>query len=536
MPQAFMHKFAIMKNFRVIATGLFLLFFVTNASAQKPYFVYLQTENQEPFFVQLNKKNYSSSSAGHVILSGLTNGNYTIQVGFSGQNALQEYSITINNEDQGYLVKKFDNEFGIINLQSLTIQLSGVAQKAAEDEKKKAIAAAEAQKMEETRIAEETAFLEKQKMQEAENRAKATEAKLKREEEIRKEEESIRLEKNKLEEANKEQEQAAKLKKEEEAKRAETTKSVALENNSQDAATSTLTMEKKSGMVALEKTKETKEDEIMEKPVVQVTKEDIKVNPATKVVENPIKEVAASTVSTRALTPAEIAKLQEEARRIDSQGKRDSVLNPSKNAPAKAGTPAFLDIDFTMPANSTENSQGKTEADSVAINNWTDSMAIKKDNNHVVLQTVAEQKTESTKEAIKTEETTTTEALRKAQVVIEQPKGDSAKSPQTNAATPVKNTNCIAEATEADVELISMIIKGEKQPEDALDIARKSIKVKCVTTTQLRKLVLLFDKQEDRYTLLDIAYRYTLDKDKYAVLGDLLTDTYYLNRFKAMVQ
>jgi hypothetical protein len=127
-----------MKNFRAFATAVLFLLITLTASAQRPHFVYLQTENQEPFFVQLNKKNHSSSSVGHVILSGLLNGTYTIQVGFPGQTSLQEYTFTVNGEDNGFVIKKFEGDagYGIVNLQNATVQMSGAARKAMEERKK----------------------------------------------------------------------------------------------------------------------------------------------------------------------------------------------------------------------------------------------------------------------------------------------------------------------------------------------------------------------------------------------------------------
>jgi hypothetical protein len=84
--------------------------------------------------------------------------------------------------------------------------------------------------------------------------------------------------------------------------------------------------------------------------------------------------------------------------------------------------------------------------------------------------------------------------------------------------------------------MVTMLIKGEKAAEDGLEMARKGMKIKCVQTAQVRKLALLFESQEDRYRLLDMAYRYTIDRQHYIRLSDLLTDPYYLNRFKAMLQ
>jgi tRNA(Ser,Leu) C12 N-acetylase TAN1 len=98
------------------------------------------------------------------------------------------------------------------------------------------------------------------------------------------------------------------------------------------------------------------------------------------------------------------------------------------------------------------------------------------------------------------------------------------------------NPNCKGDATDADLELVTMIVKGERDPEEAINIIKKTVKVKCVTTAQVRKLTLLFEQDEHRYAMLDIAYRYTSDRQNFSSLADLLKDTYYLNRFKAMLQ
>jgi hypothetical protein len=86
------------------------------------------------------------------------------------------------------------------------------------------------------------------------------------------------------------------------------------------------------------------------------------------------------------------------------------------------------------------------------------------------------------------------------------------------------------------MEMVTMLIKGEKDPDDGLEMAKKGMKIKCVQTAQVRKLALLFEGQEERYRLLDMAYRYTTDRQNYINLADLLSDPYYLNRFKAMLQ
>jgi hypothetical protein len=288
----------------------------------------------------------------------------------------------------------------------------------------------------------------------------------------------------------------------------------------------------------VEKLKADKNDdakaEVKEKEEL-IKKDDAKVNASVEGTGNPANAVVAAPAAV-VLSAAEIARLQEEARRIDAQGKRDSVLNAQKNPAEKTTNPAFLDIDFTMPADSAAKVIEADAADSIskkiapvaAIEKSADTTAPQKTSVEAT-QTVATQ-------PVKTEEAVAVVAgVSAAKTVVSVPV-DSVRAAKSEEAIPAKNPNCNAEATDADIELVGMLMKGEKQPEDALDIARKTLKVKCVTTAQLRKLVLIFESQEDRYTLLDIAYRYTSDKDKYAGMSDLLTDPYFLNRFKAMLQ
>jgi hypothetical protein len=113
----------------------------------------------------------------------------------------------------------------------------------------------------------------------------------------------------------------------------------------------------------------------------------------------------------------------------------------------------------------------------------------------------------------------------------EAPKAEQA--PGTEANT---NPNCTASATQQEVDLISQLIKAEKNTDDALDVVRKFVRLKCVSGRQVRSMAVHFADQEGIYRLLDMCYRYTTDQAQYAALANLLTDSYYLNRFKAMLQ
>src|SRR6266705_1571223 len=77
-------------------------------SAQKVYFIYLQSETSQPFVVKMDEKIYSSTASGYLILSKLRDSLYNFSIGFP-QNKLpgQNFSIAIRRKDYGYLVKNF---------------------------------------------------------------------------------------------------------------------------------------------------------------------------------------------------------------------------------------------------------------------------------------------------------------------------------------------------------------------------------------------------------------------------------------------
>jgi hypothetical protein len=102
---------------------LFVFLFFASASlhAQKVYFIYLQTDNQQPFYARMGDKIYNSTTAGYLILSNLHDSTYSLNIGIQGSEvADQPYSISVNKKDQGFLVKNFgDKGWGLFNLTSM---------------------------------------------------------------------------------------------------------------------------------------------------------------------------------------------------------------------------------------------------------------------------------------------------------------------------------------------------------------------------------------------------------------------------------
>src|SRR6185295_15822693 len=107
---------------------LLICFFALLASllsAQKIYFIYLQTETGEPFFVRMNDKLYSSESSGYLILPRLRDSTYKFTLSFQSKDIDLDFAASINKKDHGYLIKNMgDKGWGLFDLQSLDLQMS----------------------------------------------------------------------------------------------------------------------------------------------------------------------------------------------------------------------------------------------------------------------------------------------------------------------------------------------------------------------------------------------------------------------------
>jgi hypothetical protein len=102
---------------------LFLAFivFAVCASAQRVYFIYLQSDNNGSFYVKMGDKFYNSSSTGYLILSNLVDSAYNFSIGFPSSQAESKFTVRLEAKDKGFLIKNFDSGLGLFDLQNLTI-------------------------------------------------------------------------------------------------------------------------------------------------------------------------------------------------------------------------------------------------------------------------------------------------------------------------------------------------------------------------------------------------------------------------------
>lgn len=98
-----------------------LLLLAGVAGAQKIYFIYIQSDSNTPFFVRLGDKVTSATPAGYLILPKLVDSTYQLVIGRAG-NATSEarFSITINKQDRGFLLREADGKLSLFDLQSMT--------------------------------------------------------------------------------------------------------------------------------------------------------------------------------------------------------------------------------------------------------------------------------------------------------------------------------------------------------------------------------------------------------------------------------
>lgn len=114
-----------MKMRKLIYSLLFIICCLPSI-AQQNHFIYIQAEPNLPFYVKLNDQFFIATPSGYVILPKLHNGVYKVKVGFpAGDGILQSFDCTIDNKDQGYLLKNLQKGWALFNLQTLGVTMAG---------------------------------------------------------------------------------------------------------------------------------------------------------------------------------------------------------------------------------------------------------------------------------------------------------------------------------------------------------------------------------------------------------------------------
>lgn len=117
------------------------------------------------------------------------------------------------------------------------------------------------------------------------------------------------------------------------------------------------------------------------------------------------------------------------------------------------------------------------------------------------------------------------------------PNDSTAGIPVQVAAPVTTRTDCRKMAAEKDIASLRKKMLGGAEDDDLMvEYARREFKQKCYSTDQVRELSFMFTNDQGRYKLLDAAYAYVYDPDAYPALESILSDTYFIKRFRAMLK
>ncbi len=106
----------------------------------------------------------------------------------------------------------------------------------------------------------------------------------------------------------------------------------------------------------------------------------------------------------------------------------------------------------------------------------------------------------------------------------------------TKAPVAIINSDCKEAATDSDIDKLRIKMLMVTSDEDRIALAKKVYKQKCFYVKHVKALSELFKMDEGKYKWFDAVYPFVYDSNNFALLSELITDTYYLNRFKAMLR
>jgi len=464
---------------------LFLL--VQSTRAQAVYFMAIDADNGQPFSVIIGKKNYSSDSRGHLVIPNLKDSAYELAVNFPRQQFPEQFfSVAVAQKDRGFQLKKTgEQQWALYDWRTLELIQPGKLKQ----EEVLPVAAkrndAFAQLM--AGVVNDTAVLYKQTaaIVKKEKEKEAAPAK-----EIRKEQEK----------------EVVAVKDPVVVKSQDTTAAHPVQQEKPVVVT-----EKKQPDTVLSKT-EAKKDTISiaaklpekpKPPVVVAVKE----KPVPK---PPVKTpVAAVQPGVRKLFDNTGKEWRDIKYRDSSATGIDTITikiplsgNPLENA---VPPPAPPEKQAEKPAPDTVQQAGKPAVLQVKI----DSVPPQE----LLMEVKPVQKDSTNYEppppAVDT-------VYRKPVVMI--------------------NSDCRNQATDADLDKLRVKLLAETTVESRIEAAKKVFKTKCFTTRQIRALTELFYTDESRYKFFDAAYPHVSDTESFKGLAELLSDAYYVGRFRAMVR
>lgn len=489
----------------------FIIFFITTGlRAQQGYFISIDADGNQPFSVMLGNKNYSSSPTGHLIIPNLRDSVYQLAVNFPN-NAWAEhfFTISLGNRDKGYQLKKnAENGWSLQDWQTMVwiradrVESSdGGVDFSNSPKSKDAFARMMAAVVNDTAVL----FIPVPKPVVAKTDEKKKET---------------TKEDNKPEAfENKRKDSTAITKTEPQNTTADTT--VASKNPAISPSTRENKFDRRPGKDSVSANLQ---DTLTRAVAINVAGRDSlrSHEPSSRrtdsvVVKNPVPAKDSPAVAQKAPQKDAVKKPDIENERQKVAGKIEQV--------SEKWTNNARELIYT------DQSGGQSDTVRIVIE-----LDEKKPADSIATQRSAIGKVDSPAIAGKNEISAKDSAMKaapQAQVSKEAGK-DSVATVRPKKA--IINSDCKNFATESDLDKLRIRMLAENNLDDRIVIARKVFRTRCFTTRQIKALTELFVNDKTRYAFFDAAYPFVSDTENFKDLIELLSDSYYIDRFKAMVR
>lgn len=116
---------------------------------------------------------------------------------------------------------------------------------------------------------------------------------------------------------------------------------------------------------------------------------------------------------------------------------------------------------------------------------------------------------------------------------VSAPDPPKAAVPASNVSKPDR-TDCRSSESVQQLGDLRRRMESLRDEDAKVAEALREIKLRCFTAVQVRSLLVVFEREEGRYKMLDAAYPHVRDPSGYPALLPILTDPYFIHRFKRL--
>lgn len=457
------------------------LFISFSIQAQQNHFIFIQADNKQPFYVKVDKKIFSSSVSGYLILSKLKTGVYDLLVGFP-QNEWPEQSIQckIDDTDLGYLLKNFgDNGWGLFNLQSLNIVMSA-DKKINKKVDTMVDVKGDAFSNMLSEVVNDPSIKQKEPVKEEVKKAVAEQAKI-----------------------------------------------------------ATVAVKPVTEKITVALKTDSLKEESNEKETLSKTATVTGVAPAKEKVAE-LSTVNSKKANTEQPKSAPVSTASENDKLAEQSIQETKIAAPAENIHTivkKMSNKTSLGIEgiYIVSADGQKDTISVFIAAEKMNSDTTAAKKVQEEKVAEAVKPVVVKEEPAVKDEIKQTEKFIDITVPATTEPAKDNKVDSVMQQSTGKIS-VINSDCKAQASEEDFLKLRKKMAGANNEEMMINIAKKAFKSRCFLTEQVKNLATLFLKDEKRYGFFDAAYPFVSDAQNFYILQSQLTDGYYINRFKVMIR